>query len=84
MVMFSPWESKKNSDVVGVRNYEVAVTHHLGADCNVLCCYRTLGNVELSRTWLRLEIGMQDEFTVLGCITVPSRGRKSLNIWEQL
>jgi len=35
-------------------------------------------------TWSCLEIRMQDEFTVLGWIIVPSRGWKSLNIWEQL
>ena len=27
---------------------------------------------------------MQDEVTVLGWIIVPSRGWKSLNIWEQI
>ena len=31
-----------------------------------------------------LEIRMQDEFTVWGWIIAPSRGWKSLNIWEQL
>ena len=35
-------------------------------------------------TWSCLENRMQDEFTVWGLIIVPSRGRKSLNIWEQL
>jgi len=34
--------------------------------------------------YTHLEIRMQDEFTVLGWIIVPSRGWKSLNIWEQL
>ena len=35
-------------------------------------------------TWPCLEIRMQDEVNVRGLIIVPSRGCKSLNIWEQL
>ena len=35
-------------------------------------------------TWSCLEIRMQDEITVWGLIIIPSRGWKSLNIWEQL
>ena len=35
-------------------------------------------------TWSCLEIRMQDEFTVRRWIIAPSRGWKSLNIWEQL
>jgi len=33
-------------------------------------------------TWSCLEIRMQDDFTVCRLIIVPSRGWKSLNIWE--
>jgi len=32
--------------------------------------------------WSCLEIRMQDDFTVCRLIIVPSRGWKSLNIWE--
>jgi len=35
-------------------------------------------------TWSCLEIRMQDEFRVWELIIVPSRGLKSLNIWEQV
>ena len=34
--------------------------------------------------WSYLEIRMQNEITVRGLIIVPSRGWKSLNVWEQL
>ena len=34
--------------------------------------------------WSCLEIRMEGELTVWGLIIVPSRGGKSLNIWEQL
>ena len=35
-------------------------------------------------TWSCLEIRMQDEVTTHRLITVPLRGWKSSNIWEQL
>ena len=59
---------KKNAEVL------IAATREIGLEVSA---------VKLS-TWSCLEIRMQDEFTVLGWIIVPSRGWKSLNIWEQL
>jgi len=38
---------------------------------------------EVSNRSTSLGVNVQEEFTVLGGIIVPSRGWKSLNIWEQ-
>jgi len=58
---------KKNGEAL------VAATKEIGLEVNA---YKTK-----YLPWL--EIRMQDEFTVQRLITVPMRGWKSSNIWEQ-
>jgi hypothetical protein len=45
---------------------------------------KTLAAFYSSRRFIARKISMQDEITVLRLITVPSKGWKSSNIWEQI
>jgi len=61
--------------------------HTLKENAEALVAATRENGLEISRiklsTWSCLEIRTQDAFTVRGLIIVPSRGWKSLNIWEQ-